>query len=97
MMHHLEDPDTFKFFALQNPKANPRQDRMLANTIADEVGRALKDNQPKDTFRRSESQIWGNAARQLQRDGRRQGRSEIGFTAKCRLEDEGPRSGYTWT
>lgn len=52
---------------------DPRQDRNFANLIADHVDRALKANQPKDTFRRSESQILGNAARALQRDGRRQG------------------------
>lgn len=52
---------------------NPRQDAHFANLIADHVDHALKANQPKDTFRRSESQMLGNAAMQLQRAAGRQG------------------------
>lgn len=52
---------------------DPRQDRNFANLIADHVDRALKANQPKDTFRGSQGQALGEAARMLQRAGARQG------------------------
>jgi hypothetical protein len=53
--------------------AIPRQDARLASHIADEVYRTLKANQPKESFRRSESQMLGNAAMQLRRAGMKQG------------------------
>jgi hypothetical protein len=37
------------------------------------VYRTLKANQPKESFRRSESQMLGNAAMQLRRAGMKQG------------------------
>ncbi|WP_353641962.1 phage tail tape measure protein [Mesorhizobium sp. WSM2239] len=52
---------------------NARQDAHLAHQIADHVDRALKANQPKDGFRRSQGQVLGEAARMLQRAGARQG------------------------